>query len=142
MATPEPHLLIVRFDDNDFAKQVMKACEDLLESFALSDTMSLTLSRFQSAYACTGAHTLARSIAMGAWGHYLAEKAGRYLRMHVRLETQEELSQDFDRDEFESTLNYLLKKIRVEFVARDFETGWENGGVCYVDFESCEVHLQ
>ena len=149
MSDPKPHILVVRFGDNDFACVVMKACEDLLEGIARSDEMSRTLGKFQGLWDTVGPEVIARALALSAWGYTVSKKASSYLRMQARLGDEKwgtrgegKKPRDFDMDNIEETRKYLLRKIRVEATTTEFETEHDNSEVCYIDFKTYRVHLQ
>lgn len=140
MATP--HLLIVRFGNNDYAEYFRKACEDFLQA-VVDGERGWSMERLQEMLANGGVAAVAQGIVLSAWGYSIVAD-GAYLlrscRRTVKWDENGQLSEMLERAE--DRRRFLFEDIRVEATSDEFEPKWENSEVCYIDFKTCEVHTQ
>jgi hypothetical protein len=138
LVSDSPHILVVRFGNNDYAEAFRKACEDFLQA-VVDGERGWSLEKLQELLKEGTVEDLAHGLAMAAWGYTIVHDgtyALRALRRLGRLEKPLELYLRIeDRRKF-------MMEATVTASCEEFVSKWENSEVCYIDFENCKVHLQ
>jgi hypothetical protein len=134
----EPHLLIVRFGNNDYAEAFRLACEDFLQA-VMDGERGWSLERLQELLENGGEKGIAYGLGMSAWGYTIVKDGAYALRSCRRLGGLKEPLELYMR--IEDRRKFMLKTT-VTASNEDFEPKWENSEVCYIDFKNCKVHLQ
>jgi len=103
-------ILKIKFGDNDFADQMVKAGDYLLENYTLKDISEIPFSQIKN------------QIVICAYAEHLKRSSFFYEGNPENL-----------LNETNSTLKYLYKIVEIEEVKK-IPTVWENSEVCFVDF--------